>query len=232
MINMYRKTVSITLFLAMVIGLSACSGLTKIKGALGNDGTANYQNNQSIKELEIPPDLTKPEFDKSFELPAGIVSAVSLKNKTAVPQQDVTNTAEANTSTIRKGDLSSIITIAGKTVLKVNDTYPRSLILTEIMLTRMNFSTVSKSSAGDVITARYDGSDVTVDGQRKGLFNKLKSLVSGGGDNKALVSGKSYRVTIKNEQGSATVSIAPTAGILSNAAHTKIITLLNSTFNS
>jgi len=234
MINVHRKTLSTTLVLIAVISLSACSAANKIRGFIGDDSGVDYQNNQAIKKLEVPPDLTRPEFDKSFELPTGVISAVSLKNGTAMPRQGIANSTGSNSNigAIRRGDLSSIRTVAGKTVLQVNDTYPRSLVLTEIMLTRMGFSTLSKSSSGDIITARYNGSDVTVDGKRKGWFSKAKGLVGlGGGNNKALTSGETYRVSIRNEQGSPIVRIAPVAGVLSDAAHTKIITLLNSSFN-
>ncbi len=231
MINAHHKTLSITLVLMATISLSACSGLAKLRGALSDDGGVNYQNNQSVKQLEVPPDLTQPEFDKAFELPTGVISAVSLKNGTAMPQ--LGTAANTNVGAVRRGDLSSIRTVAGKTVLQVNDTYPRSLVLTEIMLTRMGFSTVSKSSSGDVIKAKYNGSDVTVDGKKKGWFSKAKGLVGlGGGNNKALTRGETYRVSIRNEQGSPIVRFAPAAGkILSDAAHAKIITLLNSAFN-
>ncbi len=232
MTNAHHKTLLITTALMLGISLSGCSAANKIRGFIGDDGGVDYQKNKSIKQLEVPPDLTQPEFDRAFDLPTGIVSAVSLKNGTAMPQLNATN-FNSNVGTARRGDLSSIRTVAGKTVLQVNDTYPRALILTEIMLTRMGFSTASKSSSGDVITAKYNGSDVTVDGKRKGFFSKAKSLVGlGGENNKALTRGESYRVTVKNEKGSPIVRIAPTASkVLSAAANTKVITLLNSAFN-
>ncbi|MGK0270675.1 MAG: putative lipoprotein [Cocleimonas sp.] len=234
-INMLRKTLSTTLILMAIVSLSACSSLSKIRGALTDDGGVNYQNNQAIKKLEVPPDLTQPEFDKSFELPAGgVISAVSLNNGTAIQQAGTANASGSNVGAIRRGDLSIIKTVSGKTVLQVNDTYPRSLVLTEIMLTRMGFATISKSTAGDVITAKYNGSDVTVDGKRKGFFSKAKSLVGmSGNDNKALSQGKSYRFSIINQQGTPIVRVSQVDGkALSDAAHTKIITLLNTAFNS
>ena len=233
MINTHRKTLSLLLTLLMVGSLSACSTFTKLRGALSDDGGINYQNNQAVKKLEVPPDLTQPEFDTAFELPTGVISAVSLKNGTAntATINTVNTTTNSNVGVVRRGDLSSVRTISGKTVLQVNDTYPRSLILTEIMLTRMGFSTVSKSATGDVITAKYNGGDVTVDGKRKGLFSRAKSLVGLGKDNKALTSGKTYRFTVSNEQGSPIVRVAPNTGSLSDAGHAKIINLLNNAFN-
>lgn len=231
MINLQHKTLSMTLILASIISLSACSNnspIGKVKGILADRGSINYQDNQKIKQLEIPPDLTQPEFDKSFELPTGIVSAVSLKNGTAMPSP----TINSNVGVVRKGDLATIRTIAGKSVLQINDTYPRALILTEIMLTRMGFTTTNKSAAGDVITARYNGNDVTVSGKRKGFFSKAKGLVGlGGGNNNALTRGKTYRATIQNSEGIPIVKITPAVGIMSDAANTKVITLLNSAFN-
>lgn len=232
MINLQRKTIFIILVLIAILGLSACSTVGKIKGVLNDRGSLDYQKNQAIKDLQIPPDLTTPEFDKAFELPTGVISAVSLKNGGSGSIQGTGVTSNSNVGAVRSGDLSSIRTIAGRSVLKVNDTYPRSLVLTEIMLTRIGFTTLSKSSAGDSITARYNGSNITVNGKRTGFFSKAKGLVGLGRDNNALINGESYRVTIKNEQGSPIVRFARVnAKGISNAAHEKIITLLNNAFN-
>jgi len=240
MINVQRKTLSIFLVLFSLIGLSACGTVSSVKGALTERGKINYQNNQAIKQLEVPPDLTDPEFDKSFDLPTGVVSAVSLNNggsgaltsNNSGAVNATTGTTAPKVAALRGGDLSSIRSIGGQTVLQVNDTYPRSLIITEIMLTRMGFSTLSKSSTGDLITAKYNGAPVSVDGKRKGLFSRAKSLINLGRDNKALISGEKYRITIKNEQGVPIVRFArANAKSISNAAHAKIIERLNAAFN-
>ena len=57
---MFRKSLSITLILLAIISLSACS---KIRGVLNDTSSLDYQNNQAIKKLEVPPDLTQPEFE-------------------------------------------------------------------------------------------------------------------------------------------------------------------------
>jgi len=42
----------------------------------------NYQNNKSVKSLDFPPDLTAPEFDMAFVLPAdGVASAVAMRGQ-------------------------------------------------------------------------------------------------------------------------------------------------------
>ncbi len=217
----------------VIMSLSACS---KIKSAMDESSNVNYQNNQEIKKLEVPPDLTKPEFDEAFELPTGTISAVSLQNGTAMPKSvGVSSTQNSvNSGASRRGDLSSIKTISGKTLLQVNDTYPRSLVLTEIMLVRMGFSIISKSATGNVITAKYNGSDVTIDGKKIGFLNKAKSLVGlSGNDNKALINGQSYKFRVQDQQPSPLISVSQASGkVLSEAAHTKIVTLLNTAFNS
>jgi len=232
MINAQRKILSIAVILIVLFGLSACSTIDRVKEFVNDRGSLDYQKNASVKQLEIPPDLTQPEFDKAFELPTGVISAVSLKNGGSGSIQG-SSTANSNVGAVRRGDLSSIRSIAGRSVLQVNDTYPRSKILTEIMLSRMGFTTTSKSASGDSITARYGGPNVTVDGRRRGFFSKAKKLVGlGGEDNNALISGESYRVTIRMEQGAPIVRFARTnAKSISNAAHAKIITLLNNSFN-
>ena len=95
------------------------------------------------------------------------------------------------------------------------------------------FTTLSKTAAGDAITAKYTGPTVTVDGKRGGFLSKARGLVGLGIDNNALISGESYRITIRNEQGSPIIRFARVnAKGISNAAHAKIITLLNNAFNS
>ncbi len=232
MINVQRNTQSIFVILVAVLGLTGCSAVSSVKEYINDRGSLDYQKNQSVKQLEIPPDLTTPEFDKAFELPTGVISAVSLKNGGTGTIQG-SNTTNSNVGAVRSGDLSSIRSIAGRSVLQVNDTYPRSKILTEIMLNRMGFTTLSKSSTGDSITAKYGGPTVTVDGKRRGFLSKARGLVGlGGADNNALISGESYRVTIRLEQGAPIVRFARTnAKSISNAAHAKIITLLNNSFN-
>ena len=65
-------------FVAMfvLVGISGCSA---VDNALDTKNTINYKNNKSSKILDFPPDLTKPEFDMAFALPAdGVVSAASF----------------------------------------------------------------------------------------------------------------------------------------------------------
>ena len=238
MINIHHKTLFVATSLLLLLNLSGCSAANKVRGLIGDDSGVDYQKNKSIKLLEIPPDLTKPEFDRAFDLPTGIVSAVSLKNGTAMPQSK-TSVAGNNVGAIRKGDLSSIRTVSGKTVLVVNDSYPRSLVLTEIMLTRMGFSTISKSPSGDVITAKYNGADVAViESTSGGWLSGLKNIVTFGSErrkinaNKALLSGKTYRIKILNENGLPVVSVVRADIVnISDAGHAKIISLLNNAFN-
>ena len=236
MINTRRKTLSSIVVLMLVMSVSACSTIKRTLA--GRDGV-DYQRNQAIKQLEVPPDLTKPEFDDAFELPAvGVISAVSLKNGTPHPQEATSarNTGDRKArSKLASGDLSSIRSVAGKTVLLVNDTYPRSLILTEIMANKMGFSTISKSPARDVITVKYTGDNVAVDSAGRGFLNKTRYFLSRGlgesADN-ALINGETYRISISNEQGNAIVRVTSKSGeALPEAKHAKIISLLNSTFN-
>jgi hypothetical protein len=136
----------------------------------------------------------------------------------------------------RSGNLASIVTSGGETVLQVHDTYPRSLILTDIMLTRMGFAILSRNSAGNVIRAQYNGNDVESGEKRSGIsswFNRTKSFVGlGSKDNKALVRGRIYQISITNQQGANLVRFAGSAGAsLSSVAQKKIITMLNSEFN-
>ena len=231
MIKLQNNMVSILLAIFIVTNLSACSAFNKVGSFLGDKKTVNYQNNASVKDLEFPPDLTAPEFDKEFELPSTTVSAVAMSNGTSFQP----NATSVNFQT-RSGDLASIRSLGGESVLQVNDTYPRALVLTDIMLERMGFSIISRNAAGNVYRVQYNGEDIDIgekSGRISGFFNRAKDIVGfGGSNNKALVKGQIYQTTISNQQGVGIVRFTNAAGqALPSKAHTKIITLLNNEFN-
>ncbi len=63
-------------FLFILMNISGCS---VVDNFMDTKNRINYKNNSSVKALEFPPDLTAPEFDMAFALPAdGVVNASSL----------------------------------------------------------------------------------------------------------------------------------------------------------
>ena len=232
MIKLQNNTASLLLAIFVVTNLAACSAFNKVTGMLSDKKTVNYENNASVKDLEFPPDLTAPEFDKEFELPPTTVSAVAVANGSTFRP---TAAVGVNTQ-VRSGELATMRTIGGETVLQINDTYPRALVLTDIMLVRMGFTVLSRNAAGNVYRVQYNGSDVSTgekSGKVSGFFNRAKSIVGLGASNdKALVKGQIYQASISNQQGLAIVRFTSDAGQpLASLAHTKIITLLNDEFN-
>lgn len=239
MIKLSKHIASILLVFGVVMNLSGCSALSKIRGALGNKASVDYQNNQSVKRLEIPPDLTQPEFDDAFAIPSGnVVSAVAVNNGGSAPADAYaggsSSTVNKSASGARRGNLATVRTVSGQSVLQINDTYARSLVLTEIILGRMGFSVVSKSPTSGEITATYNGSDVYVAGKRKSLWGRAKGLVGLGSNesNEALGRTKTYRFTVGMQDGVPIVRVARVSGTpLSDAAYAKIISLMNDAFN-
>ena len=66
---------------SVLVSLSGCASIDKLTDTTNG---VNYKNSHSIKSLEFPPDLTSPEFDNAFVLPAsGSVSASVMKGQTA-----------------------------------------------------------------------------------------------------------------------------------------------------
>ena len=234
-----NKVATLGIIFLLISSLSACS---KIRGVFSDDANSvNYQNNASVKNLEFPPDLTAPKFDKEFELPKGVVSAVSLKSGGRVPAQTYNSTSgglpnNVQSYSTRTGALASIKTQGGETLLQVNDTYQRAQILTSIMLERMSFTVLSRDPASGILSVRYNGSDVDVGEPKRGVsgfFNSAKGMLGmSNANDKALVSGETYRVSVLNQQGAPLVRIARASGSpLSTAANAKIITMLNNEFN-
>lgn len=67
----------LTVVLVLLSGIVGCSAVDNV---MDTKNTINYKNNQSVKKLDFPPDLTAPEFDMAFSLPAdGVVSASQLE---------------------------------------------------------------------------------------------------------------------------------------------------------
>ena len=219
--NLKRKTVFVFLFSIMAYSLSGCSTIDKVAASITEKKGVDYQNNKSIKDLEIPPDLTTPEFDTAFALPKGTISAASLKR--------------GDYQTAQKSAPTTIKTIAGKTVVKVNSPYPVALVSTEKALQKMKFKTLSKSAAGDVITAKYMGDDVSFGKSRVPSF--MEYIVIGGkrkrllAFNGALEKGADYRITIKNENNQPIVRFARAdEAKITEKGHAKIAELLASAF--
>ncbi len=234
------KQLSTTFALLMILAsLSACSRspLAGINEILSGKRTINYEKNSSVKDLEVPPDLTAPEYDRSFELPTVRSGTVSLRSGGYVTTSN-TSFSGSTATPQRIGNLSSIRSKEGESVLQINDTYQRSLILTDIILTRLGFAVQSRNSAGNVMRVLYNGANVALnDGQQKGrvgsFFDRTKRFVGlGSKNNNALEKGKTYQVSVSSEGGVNLLRVKGDSGqTLSGAAQSKIISLINDEFN-
>lgn len=80
-INKLKSMMLGVFVLFVLVNISACS---VVDNFVDTKNRFDYQNNRSVKALEFPPDLTAPEFDMAFALPAdGVVSASSLGNSSS-----------------------------------------------------------------------------------------------------------------------------------------------------
>ncbi len=76
---MRSKLPRLVLAFFIMVNVSACSVIDNFTDVKRSN--LNYKNNASTKALDFPPDLTAPEFDNAFALPAnGVVSASSSAN--------------------------------------------------------------------------------------------------------------------------------------------------------
>jgi len=77
-VNISKNTIFTGFTLFILVNVSACS---VVDNFMDTKNRINYKNNHSVKALEFPPDLTAPEFDMAFALPAdGVVNASTLKS--------------------------------------------------------------------------------------------------------------------------------------------------------
>ena len=64
--------------MTVLLSLSACSVVDNFVDTTRTN--LDYSNNVTVKDLEVPPDLTAPEYDMAFVLPAnGVISASEMR---------------------------------------------------------------------------------------------------------------------------------------------------------
>lgn len=229
-----------------MIGVLALTGCSKIDSMLDSKGAVDYRQNQSaVKAMEIPPDLTAPEYDSAFAMPKnGTISAVEIQNDGASPAgynassvlptlsngSGILPTYSAVSSTplssARAGNLSSIKSKGGEAVLQIHDTYPRALVLTDIILERLKFIVQSRDQSG-IYHVQYNGEDLASD-DKKGVVSRMFKRST----SKALAKGQNYQVQIKNQSGTPMIRFRQNNGqLLSPKNQTKVLTLINNEFN-
>jgi len=76
-----KKLITLTIFISFF--LNGCISIDEVKQKTrnSNDISINYYSDKSVNSLEIPPDLTRPSYEKSFRLEdLGSKSTVNLVN--------------------------------------------------------------------------------------------------------------------------------------------------------
>lgn len=73
-------------YLSITISVALLSGCTQVNKVFDNEG-ANYGDSDSVKSMEVPPDLTSPEFDSTFVVnpSSSTVGAGSLNRQASDP---------------------------------------------------------------------------------------------------------------------------------------------------
>jgi len=232
---MMKKNVLILNGFICVLIFSGCS---KIDGILDSKGAVNYRTNQdTVKKMEIPPDLTAPKYDSAFAMPeGGTISVAAMQNGRLAPAVYNPSVATSSTSnsmpsailsSARTGNLSSIRSESGETVLQIHDTYPRALVLTDIILERLGFSIQSRNQSAGNLQVQYNGDNVASN-DKKGFLSRMFKRSS----SKALAKGQSYQVQIKNQAGMPIIRFRQSNGqMLSPKNQTQVMTLINNEFN-
>lgn len=89
-------------FIGSVLMLSACSGLNI--DSVGD--RVDYKNNKSINALEIPPDLSAPDYDATYAVvPGGSVSAMALARGEARQGVAAVLPTNADIQLVREGNV-------------------------------------------------------------------------------------------------------------------------------
>ncbi len=221
---MMKRNLAIIL-IPVVLTVSACS---TVNNFLDSKVSVDYGNNASVKALEIPPDLTSPQFDDAFALPAGgTVSAAAMQGGYAYSAPSASSTNTGPVVAPRTGKLSSVRSQADETVLQIHDTYQRALVLTDIILQRMGFTMLSTNPKKGLLRVEYTGDDISLD-EKKNFLSRLFKRSS----TNVLDKGKTYQVQINEEDGVPLVRFKNANGKpLKPQAQSRIIKLMNNEFN-
>lgn len=82
------KPLSIGLAVSLVLGLAGCSSIGKVVQL--PEPKIDYKNSKSVKSLDVPPDLSSPEYDDTYaRLPSGGVSANAYGQRQHIGQAAV-----------------------------------------------------------------------------------------------------------------------------------------------
>lgn len=218
---------NVLILTGLALSLTACS---KMNYLLDSKVSLNYQNNQAVKAMEVPPDLTAPQFDRAFDLPeGGTISAAAMQNGGLAPVGFVAPAVSAPGGE-RAGVLSSVKSHNGNEVVEINDKYSRALVLTEIILKRMNFNMVSRDDANGLYKVEYNGEDVA-SAKKTNFLNRLFKF-KGSGNNKLLAKGRTYQVKVINTGNKPLLRFMGEVGKVTSAKdNSKIINMINNEFN-
>lgn len=223
--------------------LLSLSGCTAINDFLDTKRSVDYSKSESVKKLEVPPDLTAPEYDSEFDLPvSGTVSVAAIQSDTRLtnsqtglavtnrPAMQLRSDSTASFSGARTGDLSSIRTYAGQAVLQIHDTHQRALIMTDIILERMGFSMLERNVAQGAFRVQYNGEEIRDESERKGLLKRMFSFVNN--RKRVLSKGAILLVNVRQVDGQSLLSVTDVKGKpLPANQNTALISRLNNEFN-
>jgi len=76
-------------YVAVSTGLVFLTGCSQINRVFDNKESVNYTTAKTVSSLEVPPDLTAPQYDSTFEVNSGKVSASSINKAGAVGSNPV-----------------------------------------------------------------------------------------------------------------------------------------------
>lgn len=103
-----RNSLRLLTILFVMTSLSACSVVDDFIDV--KKSNLNYKDNDSVRALDFPPDLTAPEFDNAFVLPAsGVVSASSVAGQAGLYSSGLKTVAVLpKSSSVRSGQLGVV----------------------------------------------------------------------------------------------------------------------------
>ncbi|MCK5726225.1 MAG: outer membrane protein assembly factor BamC [Thiotrichaceae bacterium] len=160
--NKKNRIVKGILIMTAVGLLSSCAQINKTF----DNKTTHYQQSNSIKSLEVPPDLSSPEYDKTFVF------------KSRGGQRSVPTPAPAPHSVgVRRVSTANLASNAPK--LMIRDKYKRTWARTGVALRRIGFTLEGQNEAKGLYAALW-GKDAPRGNQLTRLIESQKAYLPKG----------------------------------------------------
>ncbi len=196
-------------YIALLVGLVVLTGCSTINKVFDNKESVNYKTAKTVSSLEVPPDLTSPQYDSTFEVNSGKVSASTSTGTINVGVPDVhSNTAAGKPAEQKSTSVENSANVSGQPSLKISGSYDDVWDRTGVSLKRIGFTLEDQNKVKGryaVKWAGYSKKGKSLSEQLQQIFSFQKEILEEGTEQLVRVSstGEGAVLQVFNKNGSA-----------------------------